>query len=251
MSSELSSEDLLSLSDLAQRDWGRGRKALSFLSRTISTDFARAVSNEFPWFANPPCWKPGLNAMERVFGFGLSHHHLFHADPLDWLQMTEPQATAGLAWFLNAENRTVRNGRIRTMLRALDRNGIDSNGDIRDANATNEAPTTKGRRIDLLLTWQNASGDRCGAVIEAKFDHGITRGQLKAYQKHLKEIDRGGSGKPMLFVVSPRRSDKIEKKWRWISWRSLLLAFDRTLAHEHDEDAFRQFRRTLWDRAAP
>ena len=123
MSAELSSEDLLSLSDLAQRDdWGRGRNALSFLSRTISTDFARAVSNEFPWFANPPCWKSGLNAMERVFGFGLSHH-LFHADPLDWLQMTETQATAGLAWFLNAEDRTVRNGRIRTMLRALDRNG--------------------------------------------------------------------------------------------------------------------------------
>jgi len=35
-----------------------------------------------------------------------------------------------------------------------------------------------------------------------------------------------------------------------MSWRSLLLAYDRNLNPNHDDDAFRQFRRTLWDRGA-
>ena len=64
----------------------------------------------------------------------------------------------------------------------------------------------------------------------------------------------------MLFIVSPLRDDRVaralsrqrSKDWRWMSWRSLLLAYDRALHqdhYDHDDDAFRLFRRTLWDRA--
>ncbi len=261
MSARLPSKDLSCLSCLAQRDWVRGQDALSFLSQTISTKPAHAVSNGIPKFANSPCWERGLDAMKSAFGFDLLHHHMFHADPLDWLQMTETQATGGLAWFLNAEDRTVRNGRIRAMLRALGRDDHGcSSGGIHDANATNEDTTSEGKRIDLLLTWRNALGECCGAVIEAKFSCGNMKNPLPAYQAHLMEmIDSGGSEKPLLFIVSSQRGDKIDQTlahpkntdWRWISWYSLLLAFDCALAPEHDDGEFRQFRRTLWECAGP
>ena len=61
----------------------------------------------------------------------------------------------------------------------------------------------------------------------------------------------------MLFLVSPLRDGEVaralsqqkSKDWQWMSWRSLLLAYDRVLNHDHDDDTFREFRRTLWDRA--
>ena len=56
--------------------------------------------------------------------------------------------------------------------------------------------------------------------------------------------------KPLLFVISPwlrvhdKKALRCNKDWRWMSWRSLLLAYDRALDPHHDDDEFRQFRRT-------
>ena len=123
-------------------------------------------------------------------------------------------------------------------------------------------PRGDQRRIDLLLEWQDAAGFDRGAVVEAKFGHHITTGQLSTYRKLLQKKERrfrktesASQEKALLFVVSSRRSSHDDNRlaknrhWRWISWRSLLLAYDRALEPGDDDDNFRQFRRTLWDRA--
>lgn len=247
-------------------DWTAGHAALGHLASLLSNALTRVIADGSLRFEHSPNWDCARPALDRVFGLDLRHHFL-HAAPLEWLQevrLTEPQITKGFAYFLNAEDRKIRTGRIRALLRALGSRSGDEDGRLREASVTPEAPAN-GMRIDLLIEWTDTSGRRRGAVIEAKFGHDITAGQLPGYRIHLERIERDyrkptnfdPREHPLLFIVSPLRDSKVtralgrlrKKDWRWMSWRSLLLAYDRVLHPDHDDDTFRQFRRTLWDRA--
>ena len=54
-------------------------------------------------------------------------------------------------------------------------------------------------------------------------------------------------------VVSPRFTSQTNKSlgrnrdWRWTRWHDLLVAYERALSVEFDDNAYLQFRRTLWD----
>ena len=247
--------------------WPAGHEALSRLATRLSSTLIRVLTERSLPFEPAPSWNHARPALDRVFGIGLAHHFL-HAAPLEWLldaRLTEPQITKGFAHLLNSGDRTIQTGRIRALLRALGSDPGDADSSLREAGVTPEASTAEGKRIDLLIEWRDASCRKRGAVIEAKFGHEVTGGQLPGYRAHLeciekdyrREVRRNERERPLIFIVSPLRDGKVtraldepsEKDWRWISWRSLLLAYDRNLDPDHDDDAFRQFRRTLWDRA--
>ena len=151
------------------------------------------------------------------------------------------------------------------MLRVLGSDSGDPDDVLLETRVTPEASANKKRRIDLLIEWTDVSSRKRGAIIEAKFDHRVVPGTLSAYRPHLKRIESGYRSevpsnereRPLLFLVSPLRDARITRAlrrnwsqdWRWMSWRSLLLAYDRNLDPDHDDDAFRQFRRIVWDRA--
>ena len=228
----------------------------------LSGAMMRAVRGRLLRVRHLSDWGRSRSAMASVFGFDLPHH-LFRAVPVNWVQLTEPQATKAFANFLNADDRTVRSKRIQAFLRVLGSRCGGPNADPRKARATSEAPAAEKKRIDLLLEWEDPTGLGRGAVIEAKFGHRIVNGTLPKYRKHLQKIERqyrrtepAPQDKPLLFVISSRLRDhdkkalRRNKGWRWMSWRSLLLAYDRALDPHHDDDEFRQFRRTLWDRAS-
>ena len=248
--------------DFGPPDWQLGQHALRRFSILLSGAFARAVRGRLLQVQQLPDWRQARQAMEGVFGFHHAHH-FFHAAPIGWMsrvRLTEPQVTRAIAYFLESEDPVTRGGRIRAVLTAL---GSRMEGVPGKARARAEAPVTGKRSIDLLLEWQDGLGLDRAAVIEAKFGHKVKKGQLPAYRGHLLRIESQyrrtehvGEPEPeLLFVVSPdyRKSDAralaMNKFWRWKSWRSLLLAYDRCLDPQHDDEAFRQFRRTLWDRA--
>ena len=247
-------------------EWTVGRTALSRVASLLSNVLTSAIAQRSLPLGPPPSWARALSSLDRVFGLGLPHHFL-HAAPLGWLQeerLTERQITKGFAHLLNAGGRETRTGRIRALLWALGSDQGDSDSDLHEAWATAEAPANR-RRIDLLIEWTDAWGRKRGAVIEAKFEHHVTAGQLPTYRTHLGGIERSyrdevrsdQKERPLLFIVSPLLDRKVSRAlsqqknndWRWMSWRSLLLAYDRVLHHDHDDDTFREFRRTLWDRA--
>ena len=244
-------------------DWTAGHKASSLLATLLSNALTRVIADRKLPFEPAPSWNHARPALDRVFGIGLAHHFL-HAAPLEWLRPTEPQITKGFAHFLNADGRTTRTGRIRALLRALGSESGNADCGLRKASVRPEAPTNR-KRIDLLIEWTDALHRKRGAVIEAKFDHRVTPGQLPDYRTRLKQIERvyrspdspDEPERPLLFLVSPLHDAGVTRAlrqqrsqdWRWMSWRSLLLAYDRSLNPDHDDDAFRQFRRTLWDRA--
>ena len=248
---------------VARRDWTEGRRALQLFSTILSGAMMRAIRGKLLYFEGPSDWTRSRGAMASVFGFDLPHH-LFRANPVTWVMMTEPQATKAFAQFLGAGDRTLRSKRIQAFLRALGHSGGEGSEDLRAPRATPEASTKSQQRIDLLLEWQDADDLHRGAAIEAKFGHHILSKTLPRYREHLLQIEESYRDKPgrreerpLLFVVSSRLRQHDEKAlrknrdWRWTSWRSLLLAFDRALDEQHDDDDFRQFRRTLWDRGGP
>ena len=242
-------------------DWDRGRQALNLLSVRLSGALLHAIREKLLDVRNLSDWHRSRDAMAAVFGFDRCHH-LFHADPVSWVRLTEPQATSAFVQFLNAEDRTVRKERVRAFLRALGAGGGQRGAVLDKASAEAEADAGKRKRIDILLKWQDDSDRSRGAVVEAKFGHHISKGQLSQYRVRLiRGIERhyrsdpGPQEKLLLFVVSSwrrRHDDKAlgrNKDWRWMSWRSLLLGYDRALDPNHDDEEFRRFRRTLWDRA--
>ncbi len=250
--------------DFAPPDWPPGRDALRRFSGALSGALVRAVRERLLRGRQLPDWRRARQAMACVFGF--HHvHHFFHAAPLEWVTriwLTEPQVTKAIAYLLSSEDRVTRGGRIRALLAALGSRPDETGAAPGNARVTAEALVTgKQQRMDLLVEWHDGKFDR-GAVIEAKFNHDVTTGQLSVYRRHLLRVerqyrrdDRVGRPEPLLlFVVSPEhrkvaRALARNKDWRWKSWRSLLLAYDRFLEPQHDDETFRQFRRTLWDRA--
>ncbi|MYE02455.1 MAG: hypothetical protein F4Y03_14505 [Alphaproteobacteria bacterium] len=249
--------------EFAPPDWPPGRDALRGFSVLLSGALARAVQGRVLRVRQLPDWRQARQAIEDAFGLHLAHH-FFHAAPLGWVTriwLTEPQVTKAIAYFLHSEDPVTRAGRVGALLNAL---GSRLEGGLAKAQAKAEAPVAgKRQRMDLLVKWQDGRGFDRVAVIEAKFGHDITPGQLPAYLGHLHRVEkhyrrdksRGSPEPPLLFVVSPRyrKSDAQvlddNEDWCWKSWRSLLLAYDRFLDPQHDDEEFRQFRRTLWDRA--
>ena len=198
-------------------------------------------------------WSEGLSAMERVFALE-RRSHLFRAEPsAAWAKFTEPQLTKGFAHFLNAPESDTRIRRVRALLKGL--GAAKLGNDMNDVKVTAEALTAENKRIDLLIEWTDSADKRYAVAIEAKLDHVVTRDQLSAYSDHLDNCKcKVAKERRLLAVVSPRLSDhtagelRNNTEWRWAAWRSLLLAHERALSDAFDDEEYRRFRRTLWNR---
>ena len=231
------------------------RKVLVFVGEKLSDAVAVAIGRGALSFSETLDWSRGYTALESTFELKCQPH-LFRVEPIVWAKFTEPQFTKGFAYFL--ELPAVRIPRIRALLVALGAGRLCE--DMCDVTVTAEAPTVwkrrsaRERRIDLLIEWKDSLEHRYAAAIEAKLGHRITTGQLKAYRGHLKKR-KISEERWILVVVSPRRTPQIDKSlrinrdWCWTSWRDLLVAHERALPVDYDNDAYLQFRRTLWDQA--
>ena len=228
-----------------------GRRALVFLGERLSDAVAVAIGKGALSFSETLDWSRGYSALERTFELK-RQPHLFRVEPVVWAKFTEPQFTKGFEYFLDVP--AFRIQRVRALLTALGAEAFCE--DMCDVTVKAEALTAGNKRIDLLIEWTDSSEkrNRYAVAIEAKIGHHLTVGQLSAYRKHLK--NRKISEECwLLVVVSPRRNAHTDKAllknrdWRWMAWRDLLIAHERALPVECDNDAYLQFRRTLWDQA--
>ena len=231
--------------------WSEGCPALVFLGETLPN--ALAIRRGALPFQEPPDWSGGSSAMYSVFGLD-RQHHLFRAEPIVWAQFTEPQFTKGFAHFLGVPEREKRTERTRALLKAL--GAAELGKDVSEVKVTPEALTAGNKRIDLLIEWKDSSETCYAAAIEAKLGHHVTSGQLPAYREYLHRILKvEEEERRLLIVISPRFNADVrdalqgQREWRWTAWRDLLIAHERALSGEYDDDAYRQFRRTLWDQA--
>ena len=227
---------------------GDARRVLAGIGDKRSDAVAVAIRRGALSFAVAPDWSSGFQAIETVFVMKRAPH-LFRAEPsVTWATFTEPQLTKGFARFLNDPEPVARIERVRALLKAL---GAARLGEgMTGVMVTAEAPTSGNRRIDLLIEWHDSSAQRHAVAIEAKLGHHVTSGQLPAYRNHLRRVAKD---RRLLVVVAPRmtggteRSLRRNQDWRWVAWRDLLIAYERTLPVDYDDAEYLRFRRTLWD----
>ena len=198
-------------------------------------------------------WPEGQQAIRRTFG--LHDHHFFGVSGHEWLSLTETQTTGGLAHFIDVTDVEHRRACVAALFAASGA-PIAAGEQIVDARVVPEYPIKHGR-LDLLALIRTASGGAHLLVIEGKFEYDLSHNQLRRYERALPGViaaEELGSPSLTLLVVGNRLRRRTRKQldrhkqWRFISWSDLMLKLEKRLPAFADNDDFRRFRRTLWDR---
>ncbi|WP_200250227.1 hypothetical protein [Thiococcus pfennigii] len=219
------------------------------------------LTSAMPSLAATPVhpWTALKQEIKRFYGDIESPRHAFSMEPLDWGgRLLERQVTETLCNYLDPRAESSTNGRCTVFVKTL----FDLIG-ANPSNATSadclkiiaERPITsrkKPRRIDLLIEMVR-HGTREAAVLEFKFEHRATEGQLDDIESWTKENYDAYS----LFFIAPdpirHRNIPAEYcKWKVLSWHTLLRRLEvnmQATPAEIDDEQYRFFRRTMFRRA--
>lgn len=181
--------------------------------------------------------------------------HAFDEPAHSWANFREPQFTAGLAHFLSTGVRAVRNERVRSFLAAALRcAGAEPMARrVEACEIVGSEAVAEEARVDLVVQILTPEGEAFGVVMEAKFGHHLTRGQLPAARRHA--ATRGLTDDNAAFiVVLPDVADvgsavfrkAGNRSWRAVSWWSLMTGIETGATAGNDDRPYRAFRHTLW-----
>ena len=106
----------------------------------------------------------------------------------------------------------------------------------------NEHSDKNSPRIDIFIGWKKSDDKEAfGLLIEAKFKHCVTEGQLEPYEKYAKNVF-GNKSKTALCLLT--LDGKSEPNWQPMQWLTLMSRWERSL--NDDDTDFIQFRRFIW-----
>lgn len=203
---------------------------------------------------NGRAWKRAATVEGAKALFGLDRRDSSLMKPrLEWkMSLSERISTETLARLLNSGGERNRARRIETFLRALgfrdDDLGIGPK-QMGRFQVFSEVPAHE-RRIDLKVVWNDAEERERVLVIEAKFEHVITDGQLRCYRDSTKEEHPRARRFHLILALhedAMRSVDDPKGKWRFCSWRDLWLRFEVTRPCEDDLN-LQLFLHALWRR---
>ena len=181
-------------------------------------------------------------ALESVFG-GFAPDHAFLALSPDWgIKLTEPMATRGLAHLLGRGSGNLKARRIRAFLETLRIPDLPDDQSLEQAEVYSEVD-----RIDLEVRFKSASGEKRVVLIEAKFEHKLTPGQLKSYNNKRKKFRRDYRIVGLTSAAGKNMKGKQTQLWRVLLWRDLWLRFERRRPYEADGQ-LATFMAWLWQR---
>ncbi len=211
-----------------------------------------AYFDEFQKLRETPC-----------YGDLYAEQHMFRHAVIDWgFRFSEPEMTQGLAYFLSRSRQS--SWYFLLALFSTARANIpheDRDTFLRSASVETETRINVGKdkfmRIDLCIRWYSANGCLNLAVVEFKFGHPITSGQLPKYCDYAKEQAKATGGDYYLFLVFQKLDKKSHQyaknhySWHQIQWVPLLKCWECYLTADTEMKAkdFAQFRHTLWQRA--
>src|SRR5690606_9423986 len=231
---------------------------------------ARAMLRHLPTLlaaAQQGNWTPGYSRAPVVQLWGDVTHseHVLSVQPIEWgFRFTEPQCTKALAHFLNGDgDETQSRARCAAFVRALYRAaGKQDEGRMNPESAkpntlTVEAERSIGKkRVDIALEWEDRrdveQDNRRLILIECKFNHHVTDGQLSGYRKFASSRAKVGSRELFLVVdqMTSHTAQTLRKNndWAPLTCRALIRRLERELAVggvQVDGD-FVRLRRTIW-----
>lgn len=210
--------------------------------------------------------------LERLCGNVSDPHHSFAVDSVTWgFSLTEPQITKALGYFLDPETHGEAGvQRCMAFMRALYRatGKADPETELQEINPSTleveaERCTEDGagsKRIDLAIEWKTFDERHRLVLLECKFDHILTDGQLSSYQKYAEQELVQGNGDYELFLVVDRLTERTtaeltdNKQWRMLTWRALIRRIEHELADDTallSKQDFARLRRTILDKCYP
>lgn len=190
--------------------------------------------------------RKGLNT---IYGLARSDHS-FDAPTIDWgIKLTEPNATRGIAHLLNRSSGDVRAKRVRAFFCAIKSRYVPTMVEARSAIVEAEK-----NRIDLILKYKKTGESKYLAlIVEAKFEHIITEGQLSNYRQTIQADKHIDFKRTQWVILGPDVSSmrglkgKQAKIWKFVAWQDLWLRFEKKRPVE-DNPNLPIFLQWLWRR---
>ena len=205
---------------------------------------------------NRPLWQRQASLRRAQCLFGLDRPDSSLMQPrLEWkMSLSERIATETLARLLNAGGVQARAPRIDAFLRALGLGDSElgvTSGRLTSAQVLSEVPALDGRRIDLKFVWRDAGNQERVLVVEAKFGHVVTEGQLHCYRDTTKKHHPKAVQHRLILALAEDAMLPVKRRddghWRFCSWRDLWLRFETARPVEYDL-SLQLFLHALWRR---
>lgn len=249
--------NLRALSQVPRKTWDSGAVSWYF---DLLTD---RVTSALPSLAAMPVhhWAELKQEVKCFYGDIESPGHAFSVEPLDWGgRLLERQVTEILCNYLDPKTDTHAAARCAVFLQTLfdlsgapsiDTTKVDRTG-LRLFAEYHIDWRKKSRRIDLLIEMVH-DGNIHAAVVEFKFEHHATKGQLDNIEKWTnKNYDECS----LFFVVPDISAHKnIQdqyRDWKVLSWHTLLRRLELNMqaaSAKIDDEQYRIFRRNMFRRA--
>ena len=209
-------------------------------------------------------WGQARDGLIKLFMLGVGGHALESKAVDLGFDPTETQLNKAIGKFLNTKELTnVVRHRVRSFLAALYENRPqkqemlssfnESATIVVDAERSFETQGTR-RKMDLVIGWPSLESGQCQhmVVVEIKFEHRVTIGQLSAYRGHAKQIKANMDCIGLfLLTFEGKQPPPPNKNWIGISWMMLLRNWEQYLAAGSEPDTdhdFIRLRRMLWQR---
>lgn len=221
--------------------------------------FASFDKSELEWFArradpslvmgwrwNRPDWQQCRDAISSLFDLHREAHFLKQPPGL-FPRLWERQITKALqALLLATPSRTLE--RSQALLRSLGGAATSQLAHVDRVEADDEA------RMDLAVHARTVTGEKLCIVIEAKLESELSDRQLLTYLRKVRS-DYPAEEQRHMWVVAPTKTAKTAKmldrhensEWRFVSWRRLLLNWQRQLPSDPGPDALGLFAE-IWSR---
>lgn len=200
------------------------------------------MTNRWP----PPLWDNSREALQETFGLKRRDHFLSLPRGV-FPSLREPQITKAICNLLTGTpSRTLR--RCQALFDAL---GGASAPRLKQVTQVTADDRT---RMDLAIHAVDENGMSCCLVLEAKLESELSDTQLKKYRKILLKT-YSEKRQRHLWVVAPLKTARttrvmgrsINSEWKFVSWRRLLLAWQRALDDDGQPEAAGLFNE-IWSR---
>ncbi len=200
-------------------------------------------------------WQQDATNIAALFGLE-AETHCFNEQPHEWLNPLEPQITKGFVHFLNSGSPERQRSRCLSFVKAAlacSPRSLPISGQWQPLSV---CAVAEEKRIDILVELTDGKS-RFGVVIEAKFDHHLTQGQMEIAEKHvLDQNERAWDSSRSAFLVIAPDINQIETRllrkapnWRPVSWWAFLIRLEREIEGTHDCADYRRLRRSVWSKA--
>ncbi len=196
-----------------------------------------------------------IQKFEALFGH-LNSYHPFHYQRNLGFSATEQQITKGISYFIDPSVQgEMGMKRLVAWVQSILASHAHGNLILQSLKSKNmhslavyaEYPVPGQGRADLLIRWSN-SGNNFVVIVEAKFDHHVTTGQLSVYRKQLKKlVSEPQYGALVLLTKSGDKAPLNNKDWHPKAWFTVMSSWE-CLLNDDKDLGFSLFRQFIWSK---